>query len=133
VFFSLRARRWRRVLAEHGWRAVRYRYTEYVLINISTGDEGRGNQSLTRVMGQLTFLDPSDGTSRRWVSFDRVWAPLAGWRLRPWRQAREGVAWLAGDLSGDVVVALPGPGRLFGGRGGTRKSGLKPGDMAFEK
>jgi hypothetical protein len=110
----LTARRWRRVLAGHPWRAVRYRYTE----RVTTTTTSEGDTS-TSVLGQLTILDPSaaDGTSPRWVNLDSIWMLWGKWRLRPWRQARKGVAWIAGDLSNAVVVALPGPGRLFGGHG----------------
>lgn len=124
LIYSVKARRWRRVLAEHAWRAVRYHYTERVSTTVSTtvGSEGTS----TSVLGRLRILDPSaaDGTSPRWVNFDSAWTPWGKWRLRPWRQARKGVAWIAGDLSGALVVALPGPGRLFGAPGGHWASGL---------
>jgi len=117
LIYSLKARRWRRVLAHHAWRAVRYRYTQRVSITTTTSE---GLSTSTSVLGQLRILDPSaaDGTSPRWVNFDSTWTPWGKWRLRPWRQARKGVAWIAGDLSGALVVALPGPGRLFGAHGG---------------
>jgi hypothetical protein len=131
LIYSVKARRWRRVLAEHAWRAVQYRYTERVSFTSTTTSEGTSTSR--RVLGQLRILDPSaaDGTSPRWVNFDSTWTPWGKWRLRPWRQARKGVAWIAGDLSGALVVALPGPGRLFGAHGGHWASGL--GEVSIEK
>jgi hypothetical protein len=110
---SVNARRWRQILDEHAWQAVRYYYNPYVTPSDPGPEPGGGD-----VREQLTVLDPADETRLRCVSFNRVWTPWADWRLRPWRQAPRGVAWIAGGRSGALVVTLPGPGRLFGARWG---------------
>jgi hypothetical protein len=113
VIRLVKARRWRRLLAEHAWRAVGYVYAEH----FTTVDTGEG--ASTSVVGQLSVVDPAAGATRpRFVNLGGASTPWGEWRLRAWRQAPQGVAWLAGDVSGTVVVALPGPGPLFGARWG---------------
>ena len=110
---SVRARRWRRVLDEHAWRAVQYYYCENVTrggVRVVGGDAS---------LGQLIVRDPADKARPRSVCLNLVWTPWVRWRMRPWRQAPRGMAWIAGDLTGAaLVVALPGPGRLFAARWG---------------
>jgi hypothetical protein len=119
VIGLVQARRLRRLLGEHAWRAVRYVYAEHVdTIDLVEGPS-------TTVSGQLSVLDPAAGGTRpRFVNLGHAYTPWRKWRLRTWRQASQGVAWIAGDLSGAVVVALPGPGPLFGARWG-RESDIR--------
>jgi len=107
--YLVRVRRWRRVLAEHAWRAVRYVYSERTIRSYTP------DGTISSEQGQLVVYDPPGGTSPHNLRLDGWTTP---WDMRRWRQAPEGVAWIAGDLSGALVVVLPGPERLFGARGG---------------
>jgi hypothetical protein len=88
---------------------VQFRYSEPFTTGITYGSEG--SQSSVSVQPRLTRFDlpPPDGPRPLDVDLDSV-LKMGGWRLRPWRQAGSGVAWLVGDLSWPFVIALPSPG-----------------------
>lgn len=118
--YRVKAWRWRRTLSRHEWRVVQYRYAEQVV----TTSTREGLDYNIRPRLTLFDLPPPDGPRPLEVRLDGT-LTMWGRRLRPWRQARSGVAWLAGDLSSAFIVALPGPGRFFGARVGTTPGRLR--------
>jgi hypothetical protein len=114
VFYRVRATRWHQVLSRCQWQEISYRYSER---EEHTSVQGRTSTSWVPTLAAESLTEP--GTSMV-LSISDAQTRLGWWRLRVWRQAPTGVAWLAGDPSHRMIVAPPGPGRLFSAKHSSR-------------
>lgn len=118
VFYRVRAARWHRLLSRCQWQEISYRYSEREE-HTRMGNQPGSSTSWVPSLAAQSLTEP--GTSMV-LSISSAQSRWGWWRLRVWRQAPTGVAWLAGDPSHRMIVAPPGPGRLFSARysSGTR-------------
>lgn len=107
VFYQARAARWHQILSHCQWQEISYRYSER---EEHTTVQGNSSTSWVPTLAAESLAKP--GTSMV-LSISNAQTRLGWWRLRAWRQAPTGVAWLAGDPSHRMIVAPPGPGRFF--------------------
>ncbi len=107
VIYRVRAAQWHQILSRCQWQEISYRYSER---EEHSTTQGRTSTSWVPTLAAQSLAEPGKSMV---LSISDVQTRLGWWRLRAWRQAPTGVAWLAGDPPHRVIVAPPGPGRLF--------------------
>lgn len=103
----VRAARWHQILSRCQWREVSYRYSEQ---EEHTSTRGTTTTSWVPTLVAQSLTEPGMSMT---LSISDAQTRFGWWRLRAWRQAPIGVAWLAGYPPQRVIIAPPGPGRLF--------------------